>query len=60
MVPHTLKEPPRAETRQWLALSFSWSDKVICTKPLRQTLRVRYFRDYGLPQPPESLSAFRL
>jgi len=33
----------------------------ICTKPLaRQTLRVRYFRHYGLPQPPESLFAFRL
>jgi hypothetical protein len=33
------------------------SDSAICTEPLaRQTLRVRYFRHYGLPQPPESLS----
>jgi hypothetical protein len=36
------------------------SDSAICTKPLaRQTLRVRYFRHYGLPQHPESLFAFR-
>jgi hypothetical protein len=34
------------------------SDSAICTKPLaRQTLRVRYFRHYGLPQHPESLFA---
>ena len=39
----------------------SISASAICTKPLaRQTPRVRYFRHYGLPQPPESLFAFRL
>src|SRR5258708_2308334 len=37
------------------------TDMAICTKPLaRQTLRVRYFRHYGLPQHPESFFAFRL
>lgn len=36
-------------------------DMAICTKPLaRQTLRMRYFRHYGLPQRHESLFAFRL
>jgi hypothetical protein len=41
-----------------LADHSSTSDLAICTKPLaRQTLRVRYFRHYGLPQHSEALFA---
>ena len=65
MIPVIRQGPRTRETLPQADLSgligSSMSDSAICTKPLaRQTLRVRYFRHYGLPQHPESFFAFRL
>jgi len=52
--------PTKADTGSLMRLR-KISELAICTKPLaRQTLRMRYFRHYGLPQRHESLFAFRL